>query len=247
MVEYGLERRKATSFTYVQGAGDDHEMWSHVSRPNLMLFIKVSFLKGLTPSMFWEHRNLLLSCDRENLLKTIEQLTHNGVSGQSIATSYPTLIAAAQNAIALGMLASQVPKACAKIYIRPHEEDDEHNLSSDSERALRLRIRHGKKGEREFVQEVLPAVDTFCAKQLMMQQSELRLAVLCSTASVDVAIGVTVMVLARYFGTEGERLDNGGTTSKPDAPTPRPFMLTVNSILERVGPSSFRMDPEKHT
>jgi len=46
MVEHGLERRMATSFTYVQGAGDDHEMWSHVSHPNLMLFIRDSFPEG---------------------------------------------------------------------------------------------------------------------------------------------------------------------------------------------------------
>lgn len=42
IVEHGLERRMATSFTYVQGAGDDHEMWSYVSCLNDVLFIKIS-------------------------------------------------------------------------------------------------------------------------------------------------------------------------------------------------------------
>jgi len=197
--------------------------------------------------MFWEHHDLLLSCDRESLLTTIEQITQNSVPGQSIATGYPTPIAATQNAIALGRLADQVPKAFSTIYIYSCEENDEHDLSSDSERALQLRIRQDKKGERDFVQEMLPAVDAFCAKQFLVQQSESQLAVLHSPSTVDVAIGVTIMVLARYFGADGELLGNGGKMSKLNTTVPRPFALMVNSILERVDPPPFRMDPEKRT
>jgi len=40
VVEHGLERRMASVFTYVQGAGDDHETWSHVSHPELLIFIR---------------------------------------------------------------------------------------------------------------------------------------------------------------------------------------------------------------
>jgi hypothetical protein len=167
--------------------------------------------------MFWEHHGLLLSCDRENLLTTIEQIVQNSVPRQSITTSYPTPIAATQNAIALGRLTDQVPKACAKIHILSYEETDEPNLSSDSERMLRLRIRHDKKGEREFVQDILPAVDAFCARQFMVQQPELELVVLHSSSTVDVSIGVTIMLLARYFGAEGELMDNGGAIGKLNA------------------------------
>ena len=169
--------------------------------------------------MFWEHHDLLLSCDRESLPATIEQITQKGVLCQSIATSYPTPIAATQNAIALGTLADQVPKACTKIYIRLYEENDDNGLSTGSERALRLRIRQDKKGGKEFVQEILPAVDSFCAKQFMVHQSESQLTVLHSSSAVDVAIGVTIMVLARYFGAEGELLDNG-TMSKLNTAIP---------------------------
>ena len=167
--------------------------------------------------MFWRHHDLLLSCDRESLLTTIEQIIQHNLPGQSITTSYPTPIAVTQNAIALGRLADQVPEAFSKIYIHSCEETDQHNLSSDSERALRLQIRHDKKGEREFVQEILPAVDAFCARQFVVQQSEPQLAVLHSSSTIDVAIGVTIMVLARYFGAEGNLMDNGGTISKLNA------------------------------
>lgn len=197
--------------------------------------------------MFWRHHDLLLSCDREDLLKTIEQIIENSLPGQSITTSYPTPITAARNAIVLGRLADQVPDAYAMIYIHSYEETDQQNLSSGQERALRLRIRHDKKGEREFVQEILPSVDAFCARQFAVQQSEPQLAILHSSSTVDVAIGVTVMLLARYFGAEGDLMDNGGTTSKSNAVVPRSLALIVNSILERVDPSPFRMDPEKYT
>lgn len=167
--------------------------------------------------MFWEHHDLLLSCERESLSTTIEQITQSSMSGQSIATSCPTPIAATQNAIALGTLADQVPKACAKIYISSCDEND---LSTGSERVLRLRTRQDKRGGKEFVQEILPAVDDFCAKQFMVYQSEPQLTILHSSSSVDVAIGVTIMVLARYFGAEGELLDNRSTTSKLNAAVP---------------------------
>jgi len=179
-------------------------------------------------------------------LATIEQIIQSSLPGQSITTSYPSFIAATQNAIALGRLADQVPEACAKIYIYSCEETDEHNLPLDSERALRLQVRHDKKGEREFVQEILPAVDAFCAKQFVVQQSESQLAVLHSSSTVDVAIGVTIMLLARYFGAEGDLIDNGGTISKLDSMALW-RVLMVNSILERVDPPPFRMDPEKYT
>ena len=170
--------------------------------------------------MFWGNRDLLLSCDRESLSIMIEKVIQSGGPGQSITMSCPTPIAAVQNAISLGRLADQVPKACTTIHIHSYEETDEHVLSSDSESALRLRVRHDKKGEWEFVQEILPAVDAFCARQFVAQRSEPQLAVLHSSSTVDVAIGVTIMLLARFFGAEGELMGNGGTMSKLNAVTP---------------------------
>jgi hypothetical protein len=175
--------------------------------------------------MFWEHHDLLLSCDRESLLATIEQITKNGASSQDIATSCPTPIAATQNAVALGRLADQVPKGCIRIHIRSYEENNQCDISSDHERALELWIKHDKQWEREFVQEILPAVDAFCAKEFAMQQSKPQLAVLHSSSTVDAAIGVTVMVLARYFGVEGDLLYDSGTIGKLSTTISRPSVL----------------------
>ena len=153
-------------------------------------------------------------------MKTIEQVIQNGLPSQSNTTSYPTPITATQNAIALGKLADQVPNACAMIYIHSYEEIDEQSPSLGLERALRLCIRHDKKGEREFVQVILPSVDAFCARQFAMQHSEPQLAILHSSSTIDAAIGVTIMLLARYFGAEGELMDNGGITSMSNVVVP---------------------------
>lgn len=52
----GLDR--AGGFTYIQGAGDDHEGWS----------------KGLSPTLFWEHRVQLLSSHRTALPSLVERI-----------------------------------------------------------------------------------------------------------------------------------------------------------------------------
>ncbi|KAJ3569476.1 hypothetical protein NP233_g5029 [Leucocoprinus birnbaumii] len=56
-VEAGTERRVG-GYAYVQGSGDDHELWG----------------MGLTPRLFWRHREELIACPRSSLEKLINQL-----------------------------------------------------------------------------------------------------------------------------------------------------------------------------
>ncbi|KAG1772087.1 tRNA A64-2'-O-ribosylphosphate transferase [Suillus occidentalis] len=53
----GMERR-ITGFAYIQGSGDDHELWS----------------MGLTPVQFWKHKQILLHANR-NELPTLGRLS----------------------------------------------------------------------------------------------------------------------------------------------------------------------------
>ncbi|KAH8996820.1 initiator tRNA phosphoribosyl transferase [Lactarius akahatsu] len=53
----GLGRR-AGGFSYVQGSGDDHELWG----------------QGLTPAVFWQNRAELLACPRAQLETLVAQL-----------------------------------------------------------------------------------------------------------------------------------------------------------------------------
>jgi len=52
VVQDGLDRREA-GYTYVQGAGDDHESWS----------------LGLTPSLFWRFKDEILNLPQDEKKK----------------------------------------------------------------------------------------------------------------------------------------------------------------------------------
>ncbi|KAI0279088.1 initiator tRNA phosphoribosyl transferase [Russula aff. rugulosa BPL654] len=56
-VDAGTERRME-GFSYVQGSGDDHELWG----------------QGLTPQLFWRHRTELLACSREDVEAVVVKL-----------------------------------------------------------------------------------------------------------------------------------------------------------------------------
>ncbi|KAI4520492.1 initiator tRNA phosphoribosyl transferase, partial [Schizophyllum commune Loenen D] len=56
-VENGVERR-GDGFAYVQGSGDDHELWG----------------KGLTPAIFWKHHQEIIAATRDELAPLVDRL-----------------------------------------------------------------------------------------------------------------------------------------------------------------------------
>lgn len=50
--------REDEGFVYVQGAGDDHENWA----------------RGLTPDVFWKHKDDLLGCEKERLEDLVDRI-----------------------------------------------------------------------------------------------------------------------------------------------------------------------------
>ncbi|KAI5890118.1 initiator tRNA phosphoribosyl transferase [Schizophyllum commune H4-8] len=56
-VENGVERR-GDGFAYVQGSGDDHELWG----------------KGLTPAIFWKHHREIVAATRDELAPLVDRL-----------------------------------------------------------------------------------------------------------------------------------------------------------------------------
>jgi len=74
-VQAGTERR-SVGFSYVQGSGDDHELWSMVSicSSSSHLCLDLYLLEGLTPDLFWTHRPALLSASRSELPALIQKL-----------------------------------------------------------------------------------------------------------------------------------------------------------------------------
>jgi tRNA A64-2'-O-ribosylphosphate transferase len=91
-VDEGIERRTG-GFSYVQGSGDDHELWGQVRYyilldRSIVMMVFFCFLsgeptdgqnydttsQGLTPQLFWRHRAELLSCSREELEAVVAKL-----------------------------------------------------------------------------------------------------------------------------------------------------------------------------
>ena len=56
-----------SSWSYIQGAGDDEEHWA----------------KGLTPALFWRHRDDLLASDREHACSVLASLRTPSASAAS--------------------------------------------------------------------------------------------------------------------------------------------------------------------
>ncbi|KAF8905037.1 initiator tRNA phosphoribosyl transferase-domain-containing protein [Gymnopilus junonius] len=65
-IDQGVERR-TSGFSYIQGSGDDHELWG----------------MGLSPELFWGHYEELLKADRARLPEIVSQI----VSGQRLSSS----------------------------------------------------------------------------------------------------------------------------------------------------------------
>lgn len=55
---HATDTSEEKEYVYVQGAGDDHENWA----------------RGLTPDVFWKHKDELLACDKAQLEATVDRI-----------------------------------------------------------------------------------------------------------------------------------------------------------------------------
>ncbi|KAH7333932.1 initiator tRNA phosphoribosyl transferase-domain-containing protein [Rhizoctonia solani] len=114
-VQDGADRR--LGFTYVQGSGDDHEMWSN----------------GLTPDMFWRHKPGLLACGQDNLEDSIAQVLEDARNLDGVATLHP--IKAVQGRILIGTRAANHPMylgdpdTCATLVLTSDPQQPTSNTS----------------------------------------------------------------------------------------------------------------------
>ncbi|KDN47668.1 hypothetical protein RSAG8_03458, partial [Rhizoctonia solani AG-8 WAC10335] len=88
-IQDGVDRR--LGFTYVQGSGDDHEMWS----------------KGLTPDLFWRHKSELLACSQDDLEDSISQIIQDARNSDGVVVLHP--IKAVRGRILVGTRAANDP------------------------------------------------------------------------------------------------------------------------------------------
>lgn len=205
----GVERR-SLGFSYVQGSGDDHELWG----------------MGLSPQLFWDHKDALLDGDREDLPSIVTNLV-----AQSKVTAHrdswqtlPTPVAAVGGRVMVGAvpdMPSELPPSLPNVdglvsFIVisagapasvPHPAEDANAAGIITQRAhvLRLRLAEGKKEQIHFLQHVLPTSTCYMKERLAVGDT---VCVCCDTGK-DASVGVALAALQLFFDGEGKLIEQG--------------------------------------
>ncbi|OCK77273.1 tRNA a64-2'-O-ribosylphosphate transferase [Lepidopterella palustris CBS 459.81] len=211
---------------YVQGAGDDSEVWAC----------------GLTPSLFWKHREQFLRTNEEDLPGLITRL----VEGDSESTKgNPVPIKPTSN---LYVGSTDLGSASGFDAVISCGEDPVEVLQAKlKSKYLHLKCRAGKLGSRDLRDE-LPKLETFF---MTLRELPETILVCCHTGK-DLSLGVALAILCIYTDDEGtisthptsltvskpfirQRL-SWITTSLPTANPSRSTLQSINSHLIRPSP-----------
>ncbi|KAF9463576.1 tRNA A64-2'-O-ribosylphosphate transferase [Collybia nuda] len=189
----GTERRNG-GFSYIQGSGDDHELWS----------------MGLTPSLFWQHKDDLLAADRSQLPHLISSLVTQGNTNGKTPPSPIAKVGGRLSICAISDLEGpQVPGVItpggheldmAYIFLTSDDAGAAGVIFSDSAPpVLQLRVPDGKKGQIHFLQDALPRSVTYIQKYLSDRK---HICIACNTGQ-DMSVGVALTALQKFFDDEG--------------------------------------------
>ncbi|KAH9975564.1 initiator tRNA phosphoribosyl transferase [Lactifluus volemus] len=254
-MEVGLGRR-AGGFSYVQGSGDDHELWG----------------QGLTPQLFWLNRVELLACPRDTIEELVARLVatatrrdadDGGPRGAWRAPPTPiTKVGGRVMLCAVEDLPRELPvdipgncgdnqEEVAFVVIvdesdaaPPNQTDKEGENAS---KVLRVHLPPGKRrGQHVFMHDVLPRVISFSSSHLSLGRT------IC-VAGGDGGIGVALVLLQVFFDDDG-RMRGGsgseGAISKSSVRTrlewiiaDRPGANPSRAILKKV--NTFLLSPPR--
>lgn len=173
-----MEGGEASENGYIQGAGDDNEAWSC----------------GLTPQLFWQSRQQLLSATEEGLPELIRSLLSVEWAEPKINTAVLLLPI---KTIYIGTLDVGPSEGfdgtiiCNDQDVRPKSEDSER-----PGHVLHLRCGTGKLGSRALRAE-LSLVPPFVFS-LATRFHPPRILVTCSTGN-DLSVGVALALICLYF------------------------------------------------
>ncbi|KAI0753162.1 initiator tRNA phosphoribosyl transferase [Daedaleopsis nitida] len=238
----GVERR-SLGFSYVQGSGDDHELWG----------------MGLTPSLFWEHKDALMDSDREALPSLVANLVTEAkvLHHSNVWTTLPTPVAAVGGQVLVGRV-SDMPSGLAPVlpimndpvsYVvvsstmpLPEPDSASEIKRNSPSHLLRLQLAEGKKDQIHFLQHVLPASTRFIKERLARGDA---VCVCCDTGR-DASVGIALAALQLFFNDNGKLLDHAATiankesirtrlqwiiASRPQANPSRVTLKRVNEFL----------------
>lgn len=185
---------------YVQGAADDHEAWS----------------QGLTPSLFWEHLDQLLTTNEEDLPGLIARLIREEKSCDAIPVLIkPTSSLYISSSRGLDVVPFDVIINCGPRSLT--EFTSELSESPETRKHLWLKCPSGKMGSRAL-RDQLQRIHIL-EKWLGRKPTTAKILV-CDTTGKDLAVGVALAILCIYSSTRGVlsfQPQNGNTKSIPIA------------------------------
>ncbi|KAK0099704.1 hypothetical protein ONS95_013400 [Cadophora gregata] len=220
---------------YIQGAGDDTENWAH----------------GLTPPVFWRHKEIILAISDYEMPELIESLVekdkHAGLDGPLIRLVKPTsiLFVAPTNSID----GRNSDEDICTINLLP-QTTDQSTWQTSSAR-IDVGLGPHKLGSRNL-RTSLPFIIGFVEKALARSKSDethaaLKIIVACESGK-DLSVGVALAISCLFFDDNGLQLEDRGkasridknfirsrlgwcSTSMPDANPNRATVQSVNSFL----------------
>lgn len=175
---------------YIQGAGDDSEGWSH----------------GLTPVMFWQSKEQLMTTSEEELPEMIQQLI---AKEQANKVGVSTVVVRPTNLVHLGVLNANKNLgngfSCRIICGIPRLEIETSKMEEEEHatRTLYLDCGSGKLGSRALRTE-LQRLQPFM-KSALSKEGQPTILLACSTGR-DLSVGVALAVLSLYFADDGTTL-----------------------------------------
>ncbi|KAJ8473864.1 hypothetical protein ONZ51_g7596 [Trametes cubensis] len=212
-VNEGMERR-SNGFSYVQGSGDDHELWG----------------MGLTPQLFWENKEMLLRCDRDELPSVVAELVAASKSRSAPETwkRQPTPISAVGGRLLVGAvpdMPSDLPRTLpdserkmSYVVISAKSGPSGEGNDSDAPRSeyiLRLQMAEGKKDQILFLQSIVPEATRYIKERLSMGDC----VCVCCDSGKDASVGVVLAALQLFFDECGVLLVNDSGSSSPVNPS----------------------------
>ncbi|KAJ3819139.1 tRNA A64-2'-O-ribosylphosphate transferase [Lentinula raphanica] len=193
-VQEGVDRRSG-GFVYIQGSGNDHELWG----------------MGLTPEIFWEHRKLIMSTGQSEMEAVIASCASSAhgtnkarrpsavgrVNGRILLCSTADIIAESKDQLHQTL---EIPVVVTFLVLSSHAKWNDASMVGNP-RVQYISAPEGKNG-RTFVQMVLPRSMDFIQTQLTQGRS---VCVACDTGK-DLSVGVALAALSRYFDEDGKFL-----------------------------------------
>ncbi|KAL8873604.1 MAG: hypothetical protein Q9174_000952 [Haloplaca sp. 1 TL-2023] len=224
---------------YIQGAGDDSEGWS----------------LALTPNLFWQHKDLLMSTPEEDLPSLIGTL----LTSQKAETQVSATLIRPTDCIYLAPLDSVKQEEWDAIIVCDAKNPFQPSPATDSTakggtipitrpRILHLPTPPGKLGSRAL-RNLLHLIPPFLASALE-SSSKPKILFSCATGK-DLFVGAVLVALCLFFNDDGSLRQEGAgasssidkvfirqrlawiTTSNPNANPSRETLQAVNSYLLR--------------